>query len=291
MDMKARILVVDDNALNRKLVQADGLKRGIAFPTGCSLNHVAAHYTPNPGEDVFLTDQDVMKVDFGTQIDGYIIDCAWTVAFQPRFDPLLEAVKEATATGIREAGVDVRLCDVGAAIQETMESFEVELDGETYQVKPIENLNGPSIGRYRIHAGKSVPLVGGGAQTKMEEGEFYAIETFGSVRGRAKVVEDGDCSHYMKNFEAPYVPLRSTGAKKLLAHINQQYDTLAFCKRFLAYDGLDKFDGFLGQLVSKGIVDAYPPLVDKAGAYTAQEEHTIILKPCGKEIISRGDDY
>lgn len=37
-------------------------------------------------------------------------------------------------TGIREAGVDVRLCDVGAAIQETMESYEVELDGRTHQV-------------------------------------------------------------------------------------------------------------------------------------------------------------
>jgi methionyl aminopeptidase len=37
-----------------------------------------------------------MKIDFGTQIDGRIIDCAWTVAFNPKFDPLLEAVKAAT---------------------------------------------------------------------------------------------------------------------------------------------------------------------------------------------------
>jgi methionine aminopeptidase len=36
--------------------------------------------------------------------------------------------------GVREAGIDVRLCDIGAAIQETMESYEVELDGKTFQV-------------------------------------------------------------------------------------------------------------------------------------------------------------
>lgn len=48
-------------------------------------------------------------------------------------------------------------------------------------VKSIRNLNGHSIGRYQIHAGKSVPIVKGGEQTKMEEGEFYAIETFGST--------------------------------------------------------------------------------------------------------------
>lgn len=286
-----RIVCEEMEALNRKLVKADGLKRGIAFPTGCSLNHVAAHYTPNPGEDMILTENDVCKIDFGTQINGYIIDCAWTVAFKPRYDPLLEAVKQATETGIREAGVDVRLCDVGEAIQETMESFEVELDGTTYPVRSIQNLNGHSIAPYRIHAGKSVPLMGGGDTTRMEEGEFYAIETFGSVRGRAKVLEDMDCSHYMKKWDAPFVSLRSSGAKRLLGHINSHYDTLAFCKRFLAHDGLDKFDGFLSQLVSKGVVDAYPPLCDKAGSYTAQVEHTIILKPTGKEVVSRGDDY
>jgi len=49
------------------------------------------------------------------------------------------------------------------------------------QVKCIRNLNGHSIGPYRIHAGKSVPIVKGGEATKMEEGEFFAIETFGST--------------------------------------------------------------------------------------------------------------
>ena len=58
-------------------------------------------------------------------------------------------MKDATNTGIREAGIDVRLCDIGAAIQEVMESYEVELDGKTYQVKPIRNLNGHSIAPYR----------------------------------------------------------------------------------------------------------------------------------------------
>lgn len=76
-----------------------------------------------------------MKVDFGTQIDGRIIDCAWTVSFNPKYDPLLEAVKEATNAGIKAAGIDVRLCDIGESVQEVMESYEVELEGKTYPVK------------------------------------------------------------------------------------------------------------------------------------------------------------
>ncbi len=102
--------------LNRYLVSENGLKAGIAFPTGCSLNHVAAHYTPNPGDYTTIGYDDVCKIDFGTQVEGRIIDCAFTVAFNPKFDKLLECVKDATYTGIKEAGIDVRLGDIGAAI-------------------------------------------------------------------------------------------------------------------------------------------------------------------------------
>ena len=63
----------------------------------------------------------------------------------------------------------------------------------------------------------------------MEEGEFYAIETFGST-GRGYVLEDGECSHYM------HVPLKSRGTKKLLGHINKTFSTLAFCRRWLERD-------------------------------------------------------
>lgn len=82
---------------------------------------------------------------------------------------------------MKEAGIDVRLCDIGAAIQEVMESYEVELEGKTYAVKSVRNLNGHSIGPYQIHAGKSIPIVKGGEATKMEEGEFFAVETFGTT--------------------------------------------------------------------------------------------------------------
>lgn len=62
-----------------------------------------------------------------------------------------------------------------------MESYEVEIGGKVYPIKPVRNLCGHSIAPFHIHAGKSVPIVKGGPETKMEEGEQYAIETFGST--------------------------------------------------------------------------------------------------------------
>ncbi|XP_055636601.1 uncharacterized protein LOC129775646 [Toxorhynchites rutilus septentrionalis] len=274
----------------RRLIGEKGLEAGLAFPTGCSRNHCAAHYTPNAGDPTVLQYDDVTKIDFGTHIKGRIIDCAFTLSFNPKYDKLLEAVKDATNTGIREAGIDVRLCDIGAAIQEVMESYEIELDGKTYQVKSIRNLNGHSISPYRIHSGKTVPIVKGGETTRMEENEFYAIETFGST-GRGMVHDDMDCSHYMKNFDAPFVPLRLQSSKQLLGLINKNFGTLAFCKRWLDRAGATKYQMALKDLCDKGVVEAYPPLCDVKGCYTAQYEHTIMLRPSCKEIVSRGDDY
>eukprot|EP01125_Pyxidicula_operculata_P001499 TRINITY_DN11364_c0_g1_i1.p1 TRINITY_DN11364_c0_g1~~TRINITY_DN11364_c0_g1_i1.p1 ORF type:complete len:438 (-),score=143.53 TRINITY_DN11364_c0_g1_i1:238-1551(-) len=278
-------------ATNRRLVEAYGLERGIAFPTGCSINRCAAHYTPNTGDDTILGEDDVLKLDFGTHVNGRIIDCAWTMAFNPVFDPLLKAVKEATNTGIKEAGIDVRLCDIGAAIQEVMESYEITLpDGKTYPIKSIKNLNGHSIDPYVIHAGKSVPICKNNDTTRMEEGEFYAIETFGST-GKGIVQEDMECSHYMAVKDPPFAQLRQQTTKLLYSYIKKKYDTLAFCRRWLDEDGQTRHIASLRQLVQAGLVTAHLPLCDVKGSYTAQYEHTLVLRPTCKEVLSRGEDF
>ncbi|KAJ5673920.1 Methionine aminopeptidase 2-1 [Penicillium macrosclerotiorum] len=272
------------------LEEGDNLKGGMGFPCGLSINHCAAHYTPNAGNKMVLNQGDVMKVDFGAQLNGRIVDSAFTMTFDPVYDPLLEAVKDATNTGIREAGIDVRMSDIGAAIQEAMESYEIELNGTMYPVKCIRNLNGHNIEQHVIHGGKSVPIVKSSDQTKMEEGEVFAIETFGST-GKGYVREDMECSHYALAADAPNVPLRLSSAKNLLSVINKNFGTLPFCRRYLDRLGQEKYLLGLNNLVSSGIVQDYPPLCDIKGSYTAQYEHTIVLRPTVKEVISRGDDY
>lgn len=85
----------------------------------------------------------------------------------------------------------------------------------------------------------------------MEENEFYAIETFGST-GRGIVRDDMDTSHYMKNFDAPYVPLRLQASQKLLGTVNKNFGTLAFCKRWLDRLGATKYQMALKDLCDKG---------------------------------------
>lgn len=66
-----------------------------------------------------------------------------------------------------------------------MESYEVEIGGKVFPVKPVRDLCGHDIRRYRIHGTKAIPMVQNADQTKMREGEVFAVETFGSTgRGR-----------------------------------------------------------------------------------------------------------
>jgi len=283
-------------ASSRATIAEDGLNSGCAFPTGCSLNHCAAHYTPNAGDKTVLTYDDVCKIDFGTHVNGRIIDSAFTVTFNPKYDRLKEAVKDATMTGIKHAGIDARLNEIGEIIQETMESYEVELDGKTYQVRPIRNLSGHSIERHRIHAGKSVPIVGDKSghypDQLMEENEVYAIETFGST-GKGYVHDDMETSHYMieyNHFDHP-PQVRTPGARKFYHLLKKEFGTLAFCRRWIDRLGETRYLGHLKQLCDAGWVDPYPPLCDIKGCFTAQYEHTILMRPTCKEVVSKGDDY
>lgn len=127
------------------------------------------------------------------------------------------------------------------------------------------------------------------------------------------VVEDLECSHYGKIPEAEFKPLRLKKARELLQHIDKNFGTLAWCRRWIEDQGQEKYLAALKNLVDSGsqyhsialphdnsldewcatteIVRAYPPLCDIRGSYTAQFEHTILLRPNCKEVISRGDDY
>ncbi|KAL7935927.1 peptidase M24, structural domain-containing protein [Trichoderma chlorosporum] len=272
------------------LTEGDSLVAGMGFPTGLNIDEIAAHYSPNAGDKVVLQQNNVMKIDIGVHVNGRIVDSAFTMAFDPMYDNLLAAVKDATNTGVREAGIDVRLGELGGYIQEAMESYECEINGTTYPIKPIRNLCGHTILPYRIHGTKSVPVVKSDDLTKMEEGDIFAIETFGST-GNGWVYDHGDVSHYALRADAPKAELRLSSAKSLLNVIKKNFGTIPFCRRYLDRIGQEKYLLGLNTLVKSGIIEDYPPLLDKKGSYTAQFEHTILLRPTVKEVISRGDDY
>ncbi|ORY01445.1 methionine aminopeptidase 2-like protein [Clohesyomyces aquaticus] len=269
----------------------DALKAGLGFPTGLCLNNVAAHWTPNAGgKEVFLQYDDVLKVDFGVHVNGRIVDSAFTLSFNPVYDNLLAAVKAATNTGLKEAGIDARISHISEQIQEVMESYEIELNGKTIPVKAVRNITGHDILRYKIHGGKQVPFIKNHSTQRMAEGDVFAIETFGTT-GKGVLRDDVGVYGYGRNEHASTAGLHHASAKGLLNKIDENFGTLVFARRYLERTGVKNYHLGMRTLVASGIVEQYGPLVDVPGSYVAQFEHTVLLRRNCKEVISRGDDY
>ncbi|KAF9740796.1 methionine aminopeptidase, partial [Paraphaeosphaeria minitans] len=76
---------------------------------------------------------------------------------------------------------------------------------------------------------------------------------------------------------------------KTSQHAN--FGSIVFAKRYLERIGVKNYHLGMRSLVQHGVVESYAALVDIPGSYVAQFEHTVLLRPNCKEIVSRGDDY
>lgn len=277
----------------RELTHYDSLhplKAGVAFPTGLSVNECAAHWTPNPGDtSVIYNDQDLIKVDFGIQIDGCIIDGAISITKNAQLVELVSVADEANMIAIKASGVDAHVYDIGCAVQEFIESSEITIGTQRQPLHSISDLCGHQIGKYKIHAGKPVPNVRFDAiknddRYKMKVGEIYALEPYPTT-GSGNVMTERDlskCSHYMANYMVPSkFNDKIIRKSQIVKDINNIFSTLAFCKRWLPGPHVSK----ISALVSQGIYCAYPPLYSEPGTYVAQTEKTICVLESGGVLV------
>lgn len=263
---------------------------GIGFPAGVSLNDCAAHYSTNPGDpEIYLKESDVLKIDYGTHVEGQIMDSAFTVCFDPAKEELLKASMEGTKKSISMVGVDARVCDIGEAVNEVMSSFEVEINGKVIPIKPVRNLNGHSIEPYKIHAGISIPMVNNHDESKITDETFYACETFAST-GQGYVNNGDNCSHYML-IGPDRAKIKNKKTIEVLSTIKSEIKGLPFSPAHVEYYTKYKSHPFIKLLAAQNVLEPYPPLFDTKGSFVAQFEHTIYLSETKKEILTKGDDY
>lgn len=166
---------------------------------------------------------------------------------------------------------------ISATIQEVMESYEVELNGTTIPVKAVRSITGHNILRYKIHGEKQVPFVKTRTSQRMEEGDVFAIETFGST-GKGRTREDVGVYGYSRNENVSATGLHLASAKALLRSIDENFGTLPFSRNHLERVGVRNYHLGMRSLISNGIVECYAPLVDVPGSFVAQFEHVSIVR-------------
>lgn len=259
-------------------VEEEIAKRGgqPAFPTGIGVNDVTAHYAPQEDEKGVIQESDVVKIDYGVHIDGYLADTSITITENPQYQSLLEATERALQAAIEVVKHDRRIGEIGRAVETTArnEGF-----------KPINNLSGHTVQQYVVHAGKSIPNVYAPNMPMLKNDDVFAIEPFLTVPDAAGYVVDGPQENIFS-----LIVRRRTGNSELDDLMELIWDarkTLPFTPRW--YAGRYK-EGRLVQLLKelekRRLVRSYATLVEASGKPVAQFEHTMGLDDGGLVIIT-----
>ena len=252
-------------------IEADIAAKGgkPAFPVNISLDSEAAHDTPEP-EDARVFADNIVKLDIGVHVDGYIADTAVTVDLSGNPD-LVKASERALEEAIKVVRAGVTTAEIGAAI-------EAAIDG--FGFKPIYNLTGHGLERFVQHAPPSIPNRKMGQGITLQAGQVIAIEPFAT--DGVGLVQEG---HYAEIFGLTAVrPVRMPLEREMLKAI-QAYHGLPFARRWLA--GLKRSERTLDSLLRAGIVHAYPVLIEETGGMVSQAEHTLIVTADGCEITTK----
>lgn len=235
-----------------------------AFPLNLSLNELAAHYTPYKGDETRVSEGDVIKVDIGVHVDGYIADTAHTISFSSKHDKLAEASKAALDNAVALIKPGVLLSDISTKIEETIKGFGFN---------PVRNLTGHGLERFHLHAEPSVPNVTFRSDYKLKEGQVIAIEPFATT-GEGRVRETEPVLIFMVLEEKP---ARNQDARTIMRFAQQSHG-LPFAERWIPIDSLFKIRFAMRELREKGALYDYAPLKEVSNGIVSQHEHTVIVK-------------
>jgi methionyl aminopeptidase len=247
-----------------------------AFPCNVSVNEIAAHYTSPPQDKRTIPENSIVKIDIGVHVDGYIADTAATVCFNPEYDDLVNTAKEALKKAVEILRPGLSTSRFGSTIQKTI---------KTRGFKPVSNLTGHLIGRYVIHAGKSLPNVFHISASRVKEGEIYGVEPFVTVAKAAGRVENGEEAHIFRYLK--HRSLKDPYAKRLLSHIRKNFQTLPFTERWL--QGCvppSRYKTAFSELLSSKTLMSYPVFIEASGKPVAQAEHTILVVKDGCMVLT-----
>jgi len=228
----------------------------IAFPCNISVNEIASHYTPDDNIPCFKKG-DVVKIDIGVHIEGYIADTASTVEVATEHhSKLIKACEDALDNAIFSVRDSVQTRTIGKVIGETIKK---------HGFSPIRDLTGHSLEQYKLHAGMSIPNYGSIFSQKIKKDMVFAIEPFATY-GRGNI-----------RYGRPHIYSTVKSRTKVQEKISERFGTLPFARRWAPEMSMDDLKG----------LREYFELIESSGAIVSQSEHTVIVGEGGCEVITR----
>lgn len=256
--------------INQKI---DSLGARAAFPPQIALNDVAAHFLPQPNEDIIFSDE-VVKLDIGVCYNGAIGDCAVTIDLSGTHQPLIDAAEAALLAAEQNIKVGLQICEIGKLIEDTIVA---------HGFKPIKNLTGHGLGPYKVHTAPAIPNFNNRSKNVFRPGMTFAIEPFATT-GKGLIYEAGIPSIF--SFIA-LKPLQSEIARSLLPKI-KSFNGLPFATHDLMQEGLSlpAINQAIQEMIDARVIVGYAPLIEEQHGMVAQAENSVLIDEKGNVIIT-----
>ncbi|WP_227353608.1 type II methionyl aminopeptidase [Haladaptatus salinisoli] len=240
-----------------------------AFPVNISVDEEAAHATPSIDDETTFGEE-MINLDIGVQVDGWLADTAITVDLSGH-DDLAEASAEALDAALEVVGPGVETGDIGAEIESVIEG---------YGYNPVVNLSGHGLAHYEQHTEPNIPNRAVSQGVELQVGDVVAIEPF-ATDGSGKVGEGAEEEIFALEREAS---VRDRSARQALDQITEEFRTLPFATRWL---DVSRPEMALCRLKMQNVVHGYPVLKEEDGFLVSQKEHSVIVTEDGCEVFTR----
>jgi len=248
-----------------------------AFPLNISINEIAAHYTPDINDPYVLKNGDLVKIDIGVMVDGYIADTAFSVMVGEKRNPLIDATEKTLEKFLKEVRPGKTIAELSELVENSIKEFGFN---------PVRNLAGHGLERYVQHAEPSIPNGKVNIQTKLKEGQVIAMEIF-ATNGMGWVKESYPVLIYKYLQDKP---VRMRESRIILELAKDEFRGMPFAKRWLTkVISPLRITLALNELVAKNAIVEYPILKEKSNGIVAQTEETVILME--KPIITTQLSY
>ncbi len=246
-----------------------------AFPCNISVNDIAAHYSPQAWDESTFKKGDLVKLDIGVHVDGYIADIAKSVVAGGGSNKLIKAAEKALENVIEIIKPGVLTSELGEAVENTVKSMGY---------LPVSNLTGHMLKRFNLHGGILIPNIKTRHGDVINEGDVLAVEPF-ATDGCGRVTDDANAIIFRYLCDRP---LRMKEARDILQHIKANYGSLPFAERWISnLMPRFKLNQALRQLAYSQAIYAYHILREKERGLVAQAEHTVIVTKDGCKITTK----
>nr|DAD26258.1 TPA_asm: hypothetical protein HUJ06_027726 [Nelumbo nucifera] len=259
------------------------IERGVAFPTCISVNNTVCHFSPLASDETVLEEGDMLKIDMGCHIDGFITVVAHTHVLKE--GPVTGRAADVMAAANTAAEVALRLVRPGRKNKDVTDA--IQKVAAAYDCKIVEGVLSHQLKQFVIDGNKVILNVSS-PETRVDDAEFeenevYAIDIVTSTGdGKPKLLDERQTTIYKRAVDKNY-HLKMKSSRFIFSEINQKFPIMPFSAR-----ALEEKRARLGlvECVNHDLLQPYPVLHEKPGDFVAHIKFTVLLMPNGSDRIT-----